>query len=157
MNLDNIKMAVFDCPFALPGPDLLITVNFTTLGINATFPSNSILSAVSIVVGLHMSTLDVIHNTWPIPLFPDAHLHGGVIRTVREQFKGPVLASLGFTSDVCPFSLCFLLMSLLSHVATPDKGVLYMCCPIPVPRLFLASSSRQQHCHTTPVPTRRLL
>ena len=100
---DNVKMAVFDCPFGdAPGPDLLITVNFTTLGINATFPSNSILSAVSIVVGLHDNTQDVIHNTWPIPLFPDAHLFGGVIRTVREQLKKPVFASLGVSSDVCP-------------------------------------------------------
>jgi len=101
MNQNNITMVVFDCPFG-GWPDLLITVNFTTLGIDATFRSNSLYSAVSIVVGLHMNTLDVIHNTWPIPLFRDAHLFGGVIRTVREQFKRPVLASLGVFSDVCP-------------------------------------------------------
>jgi len=104
MNHDNITMVVFDCPFGTQ-PDLLITVNFTTLGIDATFPSNSPFSAVSIVVGLHMNTVDVIRNTWPIPLFRDAHLFGGVIRTVREQFKRPVLASLGVFSDVCP-SVC---------------------------------------------------
>jgi hypothetical protein len=95
-------MVVFDCPIKDVLPDLLITVNFTTLGINATFPSNSKFSAVSIVVGLHMDIWDVIRNTWPIPLLPDAHLVGGVIPTVREQFKWPALASLGGFSDVCP-------------------------------------------------------
>jgi len=103
MDQENITIVVFDCPFGggSQQPDLLITVNFTTLGIDAT-ASNSPLSAVSIVVGLHMDTLDIIRNTWPIPLLPDAHLLGGVIRTVREQFKRPVLASLGVFSDVCP-------------------------------------------------------
>jgi hypothetical protein len=83
-------------------PDLLVTINFTTLGINAPFPSNYILRTVSIVVGLHRDVLDVIHNTLPIPLVPDAHLVGGVIQTIREQFKRPGLASLGVFSSVCP-------------------------------------------------------
>ena len=57
---DNTTMVVFDCPWGfLPDLlDLLITVNFTTLGINATFPPNSKLSAVSIVTGFHMDTRD---------------------------------------------------------------------------------------------------
>jgi hypothetical protein len=99
-------MVVFDCPaWALGGglwPDVLITVNFTTLGINATFPSKSTFRTVSIVVGMHDDTLGVIRNTWPIPLVPNAHLLGGVILTIREQFKRPGLASLGIFSSVCP-------------------------------------------------------
>ena len=98
----NVTVVVFDCPFGDVFPDLLITVNFTTLGINATFPSNAIFRAVSIVVGLTTNPLDVIHNTWPIPLVPDMHLLGGVIPTIRKQFKRPVLASLGVFSPVRP-------------------------------------------------------
>ena len=95
-------MVVFDCPWEIL-PDLLITVNFTTLGINATFPSDHLVRrAVSVVIGLHEDALDVIRNTLPIPLVPDAHLLGGVIVTVRKQFKRPGLASLGLFSSVCP-------------------------------------------------------
>jgi hypothetical protein len=101
MNYDHSKMVVFDCPFGGLLPDLLVTINFTTLGINATFPSNCISRTVSIVVGLHSDALDVIHNTLPIPLVPDAHLLGGVILTIRGQFKRPGLASLGLFSSVC--------------------------------------------------------
>lgn len=104
MNQFNVKMVVFDCSFGdgIPWPDLLITVNFTALGINATFPSNTISGTVSIVVGMHMDILDVIYNTWAIPLVPDAHLFGGVIQTIREQLKSPRLASLGIFSSVRP-------------------------------------------------------
>jgi hypothetical protein len=94
------KTAVFDCPFLIP--TLLVTVNFTTLGINATFPSNPLLSAVSIVVGLDLNIVDVLRNTLPIALFPDAHLLAGVIPTIRQQFKRPALASLGVSSPVRP-------------------------------------------------------
>jgi hypothetical protein len=105
---DNFTMVVFNCPFGFELPDLalldlVITVNFTTLGINATFPSSTMLSTVSIVVGLHTDSIpDVIDNTWAIPLVPDAHLLGGVIPTIREQFKRPGLASLGVFSSVRP-------------------------------------------------------
>jgi hypothetical protein len=102
MNRNNVKMVVFDCPFDDIWPDLLITVNFTALGINATFPSNTKSGTVSIVVGMHMDILDVIHNTRAIPLVPDAHLFGGVIPTIREQFKSPRLASLGIFTSVRP-------------------------------------------------------
>jgi hypothetical protein len=102
MNQYNTKLVVFDCPVEDFWPELLVTVNFTTLGINATFPSDAVLSAVSIVVGMHMDTLDVLHNTWAVPLVPDAHLLGGVIPTIRQQFNKPGLASLTGLSSVRP-------------------------------------------------------
>jgi hypothetical protein len=99
MNIDY-KMAVFDCPYEDGWPALMVTVNFTTLG--ATFPSDPLLSAVSIVVGLDLNIVDVLRNTFPIALFPDAHLLAGVIPTIRQQFKRPALASLGVSSPVRP-------------------------------------------------------
>jgi len=108
MNAANVKMVVFDCPFGDVVPDLLVTVNFTALGINATFPGNARYGAVSIVVGLHEDILDVIHNTWAVPLVPDTHVFGGVVRTIRQQFKRPGLASLGIFSSVRSLRSCFL-------------------------------------------------
>ena len=102
MNDVNVKTVVFDCPFDNVWPDLLITVNFTALGINSTFPLNAVLGTVSIVVGIHTDILDVIHNTRAIPLVPDAHLFGGAILTIQQQFKKPRLASLGVFSSVRP-------------------------------------------------------
>jgi hypothetical protein len=49
-----------------------------------------------------MNIPDVIDNTWAIPLVPDAHLLGGVIPTIREQFMSPKLAALGVFNYVCP-------------------------------------------------------
>ena len=102
MNADNVRMVVFDCPFGDVLPDLLVTVNFTALGINATFPANARYGTVSIVVGMHEDILDVIHNTWAVSLVPDMHVFGGVNRTIRQQFKRPGLASLGIFSSVRP-------------------------------------------------------
>jgi len=87
---------------AFYNPDLLITVNFTTLGIDSTSLSNYRDRTVSIVVGLHNDTVDILRNTLPIPLVPDAHLLGGVLTTIRYQYKYPKLASLGATSFVRP-------------------------------------------------------
>ena len=76
-------------------------MNFTTLGINATSLLNSKFRTVSILVGLHNDVIDVLQDSLPIPLVPDAHLLGGVIPIVRQQFKRPDLASLGAFSSVC--------------------------------------------------------
>ena len=81
-------------------PDLLITVNFTTLGINATSTYRS--RTVSIVVGMHDDTVDILRNTLPIPLVPDAHLLGGVLMNIRYEYRSPKLASLGAFSSVRP-------------------------------------------------------
>jgi hypothetical protein len=83
-------------------PDLLITVNFTTLGINATSLSNLASRSVLIVVGMHDDTADIIRNTLPITLVPDAHLLGGVLTNIRYQYESPKIASLGTFSSVRP-------------------------------------------------------
>jgi hypothetical protein len=83
-------------------PDLLITVNFTALGINATSLPNYASKTVLIVVGMHDDTVDILRNTVPISLVPDAHLLGGVQINIRYQYKSPILASLGAFSSVRP-------------------------------------------------------
>ena len=83
-------------------PNLLITVNFTTLGIDATSSLDYGSKTVSIVVGMHGDTEDILRNTLPIPLVPDAHLLGGVLMNIRYQYRSPKLASLGAFSSVRP-------------------------------------------------------
>lgn len=83
-------------------PDLLITVNFTTLGINTTSLSNYGDKTVLIVVGMHDDTAEILRNTLPIPLVPDAHVLGGVLLNIRYQYSSPKFASLGALSSVCP-------------------------------------------------------
>jgi hypothetical protein len=94
-------------------PDLLITVNFTTLGINATSPSNYGSRTVSIVVGMHDDTADILRNTLPIPLVPNAHLLGGVHMDIRYEYSSPKLASLGAFSSVRPSVHIFLTHNLI--------------------------------------------
>ena len=112
-------------------PDLLITVNFTTLGINATSLSNYGSRTVLIVVGMHNDTADVLRNTLPIPLVPDAHLLGGVLTTIRYQYSSPKFASLGAFSSVRPSVHIFLKFHPHPHYCTLDKEVPDKYCPIP--------------------------
>jgi len=93
-------------------PDLLITVNFTTLGINATSLSNSASRTVLIAVGMHGDTADVLRNTLPIALIPDAHLLGGVLTNIRYQYRSP---KFGILSSVRP----------LAHIFSPTASLLH--------------------------------
>ena len=133
--------------------DLLITVNFTTLGIDSTALSNSLDRTVSIVVGLQNNTADLLRNTQPIPLVPNVHLFGGVLTALRYAYKHPKLASLGTTSSVCPS--VYFLISIFSLWHSSDNSVCHCLCPIPDARIFVANSPRRQHCYLTPVPAER--
>lgn len=83
---------------SLTTPDLLITVNFTALGIKSDTLIDTRLSAVSIVVGLTHDTAHVVENTLPTPLIAGAHLFGGVARGFRQRFDNPCMAALGVFS-----------------------------------------------------------
>ena len=99
-------------------PDLLITVNFTALGIDAASLSDYRLKVrtVSIVVGFHNDTMDIVRNALAIPLAPDAHLLAGVLRNVRYEYKNPILASLGGPSSVRPSVHLFLIhIHIMTH------------------------------------------
>ena len=107
---------------ALSLPDLLITVNFTTLEIDATSLSTYNDRTVSIVVGLHDDTMDILRNTQPIPLVPNVHLFGGVLTALRYAYKHPRLASLGTPSSVRPsvylFNIHILIMARIRQIST---------------------------------------
>ena len=94
-------------------PNLLITVNFTTLRINATSLSNYGSRTVLIVVGMHGDMADIVHNTVPIPLVPNAHLLGGILLNVQYQYRNLKLASLGVFSSIHP----------LVHIFSPTSSL----------------------------------
>lgn len=88
-------------------PDLLITVNFTTIRMNGTSLVNNRRRAVSLVIGLTDNMNRVLNNTIPIPLLPNAHLIGAVTPSVRSQYKEkPVVWNLIHPSGVSRSSLC---------------------------------------------------
>ncbi|KAF9457966.1 hypothetical protein BDZ94DRAFT_1301531 [Collybia nuda] len=76
-------------------PDLLITVNFTSLNITSKSLANARRRAVSFLVGLTEDDPDVTSNTIPTPLFPGSHVHASVSRQVRQIATPRFLASLG--------------------------------------------------------------
>lgn len=88
---------------SLTTPDLLITVNFTRLGIASDSITDTRLSAVSILVGLTDNTIDVVENTLPTPLIAGAHLYGGVAREFRQRYVDPREAAFGIFSVLLPF------------------------------------------------------
>lgn len=77
-------------------PDLLVTVNFTVLGINSSSLVYMRGRTVSIVVGLHQNVQDVLDNTLPLPLVPDVHLLASITPTVRQQFSNLASGAWGF-------------------------------------------------------------
>jgi hypothetical protein len=83
---------------SLTTPDLLITVDFSALGINSDSLVDTRLSSVSVIVGLTNDTADVLDNTLPTPLVPGTHLLGGVSREFRRRFERPQTAALGVLS-----------------------------------------------------------
>jgi hypothetical protein len=74
-----------------PAPSVLVTVNFTTLGL----PVDDGRRPLSVFMGLTVKIEDVLANTRPTLLLPGSHLYGGFSREVREQFIHPSSASLG--------------------------------------------------------------
>ena len=76
-------------------PDLLVTINFTTLGMFDDSLVDARMRTVSILVGLTNNTNDVVANTIPTPIFPGLNLAGNVSRRFKRRFVKPPLASWG--------------------------------------------------------------
>jgi len=103
-------------PSSMISPDLLVTVNFTMLGISDDSLVDARRRTVSILVGLTDNTADVVENTIPTPLFPGSHLCGSTSRELRQRFVKPPLASSGIFSP----SMSFLVSDLVALVQDPS-------------------------------------
>ena len=58
----------------------------------------------------------VLCNMMPIPLIPNVHLLGGVLRNIRHEYRGLVLASLGVFTSVHPLvHIFFTYILIMAH------------------------------------------
>lgn len=74
-------------------PDLLITVNFSILGITPTDSlTDTRFKVVSIVIGLADDMQDIYDATSPIPIYPESYLLGDVGFYLRRRYQRPWLA-----------------------------------------------------------------
>ena len=92
-----ILIVMFEKVDILPSPeifpDLLITVDFSILGITPTDPlTDTRFKVVSIVVGLTDDLQDVYETTSPIPIYPESYLLGAIGFYLRRKYQRPWLA-----------------------------------------------------------------
>ncbi|KAJ6550641.1 hypothetical protein DFH09DRAFT_1086588 [Mycena vulgaris] len=76
-------------------PDLLITVNFTALGMDSGTLGNNCARTVYITVALTDQIDDIISDSSPIPLIPNLYLLATVTTALRERYKWTAAATLG--------------------------------------------------------------
>ena len=76
-------------------PDLLVTVNFTMLGISSDSMEDAPTNSVQLLVGLIHDTPTVIGRTSPTTLIPGVNLIGIVNLSVRQTMSNSKFASLG--------------------------------------------------------------
>jgi len=85
-------------------PDLLVTINFTTLGISplSSTVGGSRLKAVGVIAAFNDNIHDVLRVSTPTPLFPGMHLFGAVGMEFRSLIVNSKLAALGGVSVRVP-------------------------------------------------------
>jgi hypothetical protein len=76
-------------------PDLLITVNFTTLGLSIDSISDIPKNSVQIMVAMTNNTEDVVLMTKPTNLLPGVNLIGMTSLEIHQTFKNPALSLFG--------------------------------------------------------------
>jgi hypothetical protein len=82
-------------------PDLLITVNFTALGVDNTTLSGSSSNAVLIYAAFHNNSIqDVVRVSRPTSLLPGMHLVGRVSMKIRSLIQNQALSTIGLV-QVC--------------------------------------------------------
>ena len=76
-------------------PDLLITVNFTTLGMSVDSIIDVASNSIQVMVAMTNNTADVVAMTTPTVLVPGVNLMGLVSMEVHQTFTNPGMATLG--------------------------------------------------------------
>jgi hypothetical protein len=105
---------VFPLPKRDSTPDLLITVNFTTLQIPVDTMINMFNNSVQIMIGFTNVTRTVVERTQATTLMPGTNLVGSFTWQVRQLLKRPRLSA--FTSLFDVIIAEFLLYSLLTMI-----------------------------------------
>lgn len=76
-------------------PDLLVVVNYTTIGVPSNTPIDISRNSVQLMVGLTNNTDYVVGKTSPTTLIPGLNVVGALNIAVRRQFKSPMMSSFG--------------------------------------------------------------
>jgi len=87
-------------------PELLITVNYTALGMSSTSFGNTAFDSVEVVISLSNITSDILSQSVSTVLPPGANLMGRLHLEFRHLLKSSV--SFGLFDDVslCSLELC---------------------------------------------------
>ena len=106
--------------FPLPNPnytpDLLITLNFTAIGLQVSTMSDLYRHSVQIMIGLTNDSHTVLERTVGTTILPGVNLVGVVTWDLRQVLKNPRLSALGGLFDVSimlALNLCLLLTTVL--------------------------------------------
>ena len=143
-----VAQVLMEAPSSDVTPDLLVAINFTTLGMFDDSLVDARMRTVSILVGLTNNTHDVVANTIPTPIFPGLHLAGNVSRRFKRRFVKPPLASWGiFSVGQKPDS-----SSLVGEILTNACYLVFNIIPCDGPfptfsRSFLPCPSKRRHGH----------
>lgn len=122
-NQESRSIYLADWPLTVP--DLLITVNWTAIGMTADPLTDAAFTSVNVMVALTNQTLDAIRDTTAIPMHPGSRLLGSLTRSFRQRFGDTQRAALGIP-DVCifPFAInaCQPLFPVLQHENFLDQS-----------------------------------
>ena len=97
-------------------PNLLITLNFTGMGLQVGTMNDLLADSVQIMIGLTNDTRTVVERTVGTTILPGVNLVGVITWDLRQVFKSPGLsafASLFDVSIMLALDLCLLLTTVL--------------------------------------------
>lgn len=104
-SLTDNHLGALSLPYPDGQPDLLVVVNYTTLGVSPNSIIDMRRSSITIRVGLDNNTDKVIHRTVPFTILPGMNLVSAMTLELRQLYKKPgALSSFGLF-DVS-FSRC---------------------------------------------------
>jgi len=96
-------LGALSLPYQDGQPDLLVVVNYTTLGVSPNSIIDMRRSSITVRVGLTNNTDTVIHRTVPFTILPGMNLVSTLTFELRQLYKRPVLSAFGLFAPVDTF------------------------------------------------------
>ena len=126
-----LDVAGIKSPFPLPSldhtPDLLITLNFTGMGLDTGTMSNSYGNSVQIMIGLTNDTHTVVERTVSTTILPGVNLVGVITWDLRQLLKSPRLSAFASLFEVSIMLVLDFCLSLTTAPFFPSLMKLLLC------------------------------
>jgi hypothetical protein len=109
-SLIDIHLGALSLPYQDGQPDLLVVVNYTTLGVSPNSIIDMRRSSITVRVGLDNDTGKFIHRTVPFTILPGTNLVSTLTLELRQLYKKPPLSAFGlfdvsfFEMHIAPLS-----------------------------------------------------